>query len=53
VPLVRWERLAGTSVHFLKWALAIETSRSVNANAIVVLEIDNLSRRGSAGLILR
>ena len=53
MPLIRRERLAGTPVYFLKWALAVETSRSVNANAIVVLEVDNLSRRGSAGLILR
>lgn len=52
MPLIRWERLAWIPVYFLEWALAVETSRSVNANAIVVLEVDNLSRGGSAGLIL-
>lgn len=46
-------RLAGSPVYFLVGALAIEASGAIDTDSVVVLEVNNLSRRGPTGLIPR
>jgi hypothetical protein len=51
--LLRIRRVAREAVDLLVGSLAVQASRTVNANTMPVLEVHNLARGGSPGLLIR
>jgi hypothetical protein len=52
-PILHGRRVTRCSVNLLVGPFAIQAPRTVDANTMLVLEVDDLSRGGSPGLVLR